>query len=150
MRVERVENSWQRAGWTQKPRNSREWKLLKAGKPQPVKREQPAFRCRKFSSHTVYKTVYSDGREVRVCTVCRNRSRAKHYEKNRSKYNKYSQAHKQKLREFVPVLEEGYYTISLSWLAKYPSKVVELLKDGQVIVEMFGDPVFEIRSYGSV
>ena len=141
MRGEREEKAWEKAGWTRAPRNGREKKLLRAGKPQPKEREAKPFRCRRFG-HTTYKTVWQDGREVRACTTCR-RGTAKAWRKNNPvSAQKSTEKHREKLRTQVPEKIDGVYTVSFSWvLTRGAVGLSELLADGEVVIENFGLPM---------
>lgn len=142
---------WEKAGWDRKPRNGHEWRLLQAGRPQPKQRgEEKPFRCRKFPSHRVYKTEYQDGREVRRCVVCGSSRQRAFYKANKGKHRVWSKDCRQRRKVFEPVFEDGYASVSATWLAEHPVQVAGLLTQGILIVEVYGEAAYEIHPLAEV
>lgn len=144
------EKEWERRGWSREPRNGHEWRMLKAGMPEP-KVVRKGFRCRKFPNHPdhkSYRTEYQDGREIRRCRTCQVVNQKTFYQANKPKQRKWSKESRQRRRAFKPVFEDGYATISGTWLSEHPVLVAELVTQGILIVEIYGEPAYEIHPYG--
>ena len=146
--LEPEQTTWQKAGWTREPRNGHEWKLLRAGKAQPLERDtrwKKVFRCRKNVSHKTYKVVHQDGKDVRRCDICSKVRQKRFYDAHKDRHREWSKASRKRNREFVPVLEDGYYTVSASWVSSFPVRLAEMVADGsKVVVEVFGEPAYMI------
>jgi hypothetical protein len=147
------EKEWEKAGWSREPRNGHEWRMLKAGMPEPGKKDfRKPFRCRKFPGHPDHKTYrveYQDGREIRRCRTCQVINQRAFYQKNKPKQRRWSKDSRARRRKFKPVFEDGYATISATWLSEHPVLIAELVQQGRLIVEVYGEPAYEICKYGA-
>ena len=149
VRAEREQEEWEIAGWSRAPANGREWRMLKSGQPEPRKRDwDKAFRCRKVPSHKAYKVVWQDGKELRRCAICIRQRQREWYLANKPKQRTWASNSRMRRKEFVPVFEDGYATISATWLAENPVRVADLVRNGILIVEVYGDAAYEIHPLG--
>ena len=150
MRIVRPEperKAWEIAGWTREPRNGYEWKRLKAGKPQPEERDKrwkKSFRCRR--GHTTHKVTYIDGRAARICTVCKAAARKRYVDKTKGVRTRYSRSYKKRINRMELDRVDGYLTVPGTWLALNVGRAAELVKEGPIVIELHGEPAFEIRS----
>ena len=144
MRGQEPDKLWQQKGWSREPRNGREWRMLRAGLPQPKERQEKPFRCRKVPSHRTYKTEYQDGEERRRCATCCRRKQKAWYQRNKDKQKVWCKASRAR-NKVLPVFEDGYATVSSSWLSTNPVLVAGLLSQGRIIVEIYGEPAYEIH-----
>lgn len=134
---------WEKAGWTHEPRNGREWKLLRAGKPEPKPAEggPRPYKCKKCGG-TNYK---SDENGHRRCTACRSRAIKKYSQAHREKLGEYRRNYNKRLAETPVEPINGVITVTGTWVHYNRYKVPELLKEGVVvIVEMYGLPAYAI------
>lgn len=148
VRPEPASKAWELAGWTREPRNGHEWKLFKAGKPQPqeqVLKWRTKFKCRKCGGTAFKVHTHGDDR-YRSCIVCEPLKRRAYYEKHKAQSLVYSKKAQRKLREMEPVFEEGIAIVPNTWIKVNCSRIVDATHKGHIIVEVYGEPAFAIIS----
>lgn len=141
--------SWQKAGWTREPRNGYEWRRLREGKPQPQERDRRfrrAYKCRRCGPGHPFKVVYLDGRAQRICCKCDTAKKRRYYEAHKVAQLKSRDRYKQELRKMEIKFTDGIATVPATWLHSGPSKIIEHVGKGIIVVEIFGEPAYAIVS----
>lgn len=155
VRPEPEQTPWQKVGWSREPRNGHEWKMVRDGKPEPQETTRiqwtKPYRCHIHGKGAPYKVEHTaDGHAARRCVACRQRNQ-KRWNKISAKRNRKKKLKQMRaLRNEVPTFEEGFATVSATWLRQNVGKVPELLKQGTLVVEMFGIPAYALTTLEKV
>lgn len=100
---EDVRPAWQRAGWTRPPANSRESRLLREGKPQPLRKERipPCRTCggKRFSVKRRSRPRADGHRLQRYCMDCAAAYALKRKNRNRARVRELDRASARRRRE---------------------------------------------------
>ena len=147
MRVDRELKAWERAGWSREPRNGREWRLLRAGLPQPkeVKRWRNKYKCRRCAG-TLYKVHIVQSQSKRKCVKCDYKTGRDYYRANKERSKKAARKHTLSERAKTPIFMDGAYSGSMTWARAHMNRMPEYTQQGIIVVEAYGEPAFAIVS----
>lgn len=90
---------WTAAGWSRRPRSGREWRLLRDGRPEPVRRDGPVPACRRCGCKVASEFGLRTGpdghggvRLFRKCLRCERRRAAAARDRQRDAWRAYQRA----------------------------------------------------------
>lgn len=124
------------------PRNGREWKLYKAGKPTPAWTKEHNPRCRACKGNNFIPYVHY-GTPGKKCADCLKRNVKAHYERHKNEYkSRASRSHAKLKLEEVPPAKDGPTLIRTTWFLRNLAHVYGRVYGGEVfLLESHGAPI---------